>query len=71
VRIPSYAERVEERGMWVGSELRFSFHCTCGWVSDQRPTVAEAREQVRHHVYYGTHPGRWKFRDGGKDVTRE
>lgn len=36
-------------GMFIGSELGFSYHCKCGWTSDRLPTYEEAAKAALRH----------------------
>ena len=35
---------VDATGMWSGSELGYSWHCGCGWVSQRHASVEVAIE---------------------------
>lgn len=41
-------------GMFMGSELGFSYRCKCGWTSDRYPTEGEAFEAASQHEKGGT-----------------
>lgn len=46
---------VEQQGIWLGSDLGFSFCCGCNWRSGILPTRADVRDALATHCIEAHH----------------